>query len=266
MADQALDPAIQVLPGTDVEDLWDRFEVFEALHHSMQICNPMRSSHLDELIDVMALDDGDHVLDVGSGYGELLIRGAQSNEIIGTGIDLSPWMVTAACTEARSRVPDADLTWVLGEAKEFTTAIPPQVCVCIGAEWVWHGLSGTASALARRVAPGGMVVLGAARLHLGADQAKVRSEHGYVDTVDDVAVLLDHNQLDVEHRIDPSDDDWDAYLERTRQAAGEWAQRGSSRAQEWVDEQHDWHLARERDRNIIGWSVWVARKRHNVDG
>ena len=72
--------------------------------------------------------------------------------------------------------------------------------------------------------------------------------------------MLNEAGLTLDYRIDPTDDDWDAYLENTRSAVGEWAQRGGARAQEWIDEQRDWHQARERDRDVIGWSVWVARK------
>jgi len=226
----------------------------------MQICNPTRSAHLDELIHALSLRHGDRVLDIACGYGELLIRSAQVHGIVGTGIDLSPWMVETAHREAVARVPEADLTWVLGDAKDFRTEPAPDVCVCIGAEWVWHGLPGTVQALSRRIEAGGRVVLGAARLHLRADQDKVRAERGFIETVDDVARLLNQAGLVLEHRIDPTDDDWDAYLERTRQAAGEWMRDGRPHAQEWTDEQRDWHEARERDREIIGWSVWVARK------
>jgi len=72
-----LDPAIRVLPGTDVQSAWDRFEVFEALHHTMQICNPMTSAQLDELINSLDLRAGMYVYDVACGYGELLRRCAR---------------------------------------------------------------------------------------------------------------------------------------------------------------------------------------------
>jgi len=31
------------------------------------------------------------------------------------------------------------------------------------------------------------------------------------------------------------------------------------RADRWIEEQADWQAARERDRDVIGWSLWIAR-------
>jgi len=258
---QHIDPSIAVLPGTDVGDAWDRFEVFEALHHTLRICNPMTSQELDEVIDAAELADDLRVIDFACGYGEALIRAAEQHAVQGTGIDLSPWMVVAAHRYAQQRAPNADLTWVLGDARDFRVAPAPDVAICIGAEWVWHDFSGTCRALSATLPVGGVAVIGAARLHHAADPDKVRAERGTVDTVDDMAEQLARHHLTPLHRVDPDDAGWDAYLRQTAKAAAAWAQRHPGpRADEWIGEQADWHAARERDREIIGWSVWVAVK------
>lgn len=252
-----------MLPDTDVDDVWDRFEVFEALHHTMQICNPMTDGQLDEVVASLPLSRDTVVLDVACGYGEVLFRAAARADVKGLGIDLSPWMISSAHAMATSRAPRANLQWVLGEASGYEPPEPPDVCICIGAEWIWHDFNGTARSLSGLLGDGGVAVIGAARLHHGAEQAKVAATHGRVETIDDMAAMLNEHGLRPLHRIDPDDADWDRYLDRTAGAAQAWAERHpGERAEQWLAEQADWHAARERDRNLIGWSLWVAGKEH----
>lgn len=235
--------------------------MFEALHHTMRICNPMSSEQLDEVVAAIEPSDGALVYDVACGYGELLVRAAAEAHISGTGIDLSPWMIATAAAEAAERAPGADLQWVLGEARDHRPARAADVCVCVGAEWVWHDFAGTVRALTERTCAGGVVVAGAARLHLGADAVEASRTHGRIDTIDDMAAVLERNGLTPIHRVDPNDAGWDAYLARTADAARQWAtDHPGDHADRWIEEQADWQRARERDRNVIGWSVWVARK------
>lgn len=253
--------SIIVRPGTDITDVWERFEVFEALHHNIRICNPMTTGELDEVIDALQLAAGQRIVDYACGSGETLIRSAERQPIRGIGIDLSPWMVMAAHEHAQRRVPGADLEWVLGEARDFRVDPAPDVALCIGAEWVWHDFGGTCRALAERVAPGGVVAIGAARLHHDADPNTVTAERGVVETIDDMAAALQQHGLTPNHRVDPDDAGWDTYLEDTAIAAAEWASGNpGERADRWVEEQADWQAARDRDRDIIGWSVWIAHK------
>jgi len=66
-----LPPDVVVLPGTDLEGEWERFRIFEALHHGMRICNPMTEADLDALIPRLDPADGSRVLvrnDMDLGY------------------------------------------------------------------------------------------------------------------------------------------------------------------------------------------------------
>jgi len=257
---RSLPPAITVLPGTNSEDAWDRFEVFEALHHSVPICNPMTSAQMDELVNSLPLSDGRVIADFGCGYGELLRRCKHRAAIIGVGIDLSPWMVSAAHNRSIA-AGHYDLQWFLGEAKDFFPKTTADVVVCLGAEWIWHDFRGTVRALRQRLPNGGTAVIGAPRLHHGADRDTIAASHGVVETVSDHAEVLRDHGFAIRHRIDPDDAGWDAYLQATEVAVKQWAQQfPGERSQQWVREQRDWHDARERDREIIGWSVWVAEK------
>lgn len=231
----------------------------------MQICNPLTSAELDQVVEAMQVTPGLGVVDFACGYGELLYRCAAVAEIRGTGVDLSPWMIAAAARSTDTRSGGSTLQWVLGEASDFHPDHGYDRAVCIGAEWVWHDFGGTARALAQRLRPGGVAVIGAARLHTDANAGQVRSERGAVETIDDQAALLGRHGFEPVHRVDPDDAGWDAYLERTRLAAQVWATRYPGAASDrWLEEQADWQAARERDREVIGWSVWIARRSPKV--
>jgi len=170
-------------------------------------------------------------------------------------------MITAAHAFSASEDSNASLSWILGDARFYEPDRTPDVAVCIGAEWVWHDFNGTVRALANRLGDGGVAVVGAARLHHSANADQVLKERGRVDTIDDMRQMLATHGLEPLLRIDPDDAGWDAYLARTATAATEWAAlHPGSRSDQWLEEQADWQAARERDRDIIGWSVWAARK------
>lgn len=257
------------LDAGELSELWDRFEVFEALHHSLTICNPMSSQEVDEVLDAALVAPGGYILDLACGSGEYLLRSARRAPINGLGIDLSPWMVTAAHRRSQSESgldPSAQLTWLLGDAKEYRAPRAPDVAVCLGAEWVWHDFRGTARALSSMLEPGGISVIGAARLHHRADPDNAASTHGVIDTIDDMAQSLAQVDLVPLHRVDPSDAGWDSYLARTRAAAAEWREHyPGERSEMWVADQAEWWTARQRDRAVIGWSVWVAQKRRSTE-
>ena len=104
-------------------------------------------------------------------------------------------------------------------------------------------------------------MIGAARLHTAADadQSAERTWGGRNHRRPARTCWLRTVWCPV-HRVDPDDAGWDAYLARTAQAAADWAVAyPGPRADRWIEEQADWQAARERDRDVIGWSLWIAR-------
>ncbi|MCB2222868.1 MAG: class I SAM-dependent methyltransferase [Actinobacteria bacterium] len=255
-----LPPGVEVLPGTDVTGSWERFEVFEALHHRMRICNPMLPADLERLLDALAPAPGAGMLDLACGHGELLIRAAERGPVAGTGVDLSPWAVSRAAREARRRVPDADLRWVLGDARAYPAGHWDAV-TCLGASWVWHGFTGTARAVAGRCRPGGTMAIGDLVLKPGADSAAVAAEHGRMPSLDEQAAALAGLGLtDAVPTVVP-DDSFEAYDARIAGSAAAWE---GPRADEHREEQRRWAEDHRRDRQVLSWVVWVARRPEGV--
>jgi len=257
---RVLPATVEVLAGTDVDGVWERFEIFEALHHSMRICNPMTSENLDAVVDALHPTNGDRVVDIACGYGELLLRLARRADIAGIGIDLSPWMLAGADRYAKAEAPDADLRWVLGDAKHYRFE-EVDVVASLGATWIWHGFPGTARAVAAATRRGGRLAIGDMRLRDGVDHTEVAREHGRVLSIAEHDDAIRDCGVRIIDRIDTADASWEAYIERTRAAAVAWAElHPGPRADEFIEEQKLWERDHARDQPILTWSVWVGER------
>jgi len=253
-------PDVVVLEGTDVEGAWERFEVFEELHHGMRICNPMLDADLDAVADHLNPAPGDGMLDVACGYGELLIRSAERTPIRGVGLDLSPWILVGAVAEAQRRVPDGDLQWSLGDGK----ALPPEpwdVLACLGASWIWNGFAGTCRAVAARTRPGASIAIGDLVLKPNADADGFAEDHGKMLSLTEQHVLLRNDGFDHLDRLVVPDTSFEAYDQRVAASAQEWAVlHPGPRAEEYLAEQRRWAEDHRRDRQFLTWVVWLGRR------
>ena len=257
----ALRPEIELHASAgEIDALWERFEVFEAIHHSQRICNPMNEAELVRLIELLRPAERDSWLDVACGSGELLLRGAEQGANNVTGLDLSPWMLNSAAAESERRLAaDRRPRWILAEAAKWPVPGRSDCVTCLGADWIWHGMHGTIPKLVDRVVPGGVVAYGGPRLNFNADPAYVSAEFGQLETAGEVEARLAECGLRLIERIDPGEAGWLSYLERGRVDVAAWAERNpGERADRWVAEQQDWADHFERDREVVGWSVWVA--------
>ena len=256
-----LPPGVVVLPGTDLEGEWERFRIFEALHHAMDICNPMTKGDLDCLVDALDPSDGERALDLACGHGELLLRMAARSSIEGMGVDLSPWVIARAAAKTGSASLPGSITWCVGQARTAGTDTSWDIATCLGASWVWHGFPGTVRALASRIGPGGRIAVGDLRLHEGADPDRVAEEHGRVPTREEQAEFLaDAGLCDIDE-LALAPGGWDRYLERIAESAETWAaQHPGVEAERFVSESESWRLEHERDRAFLTWTVWTARR------
>jgi len=256
----ALPAEIVVLPGTDVDGAWERFQVSEALHHSMSICSPATGPDLDEVLGYLDLGPDDRMLDVACGHGELLIRAAGRTAVDATGLDLSPWVLVRAIEESHRRDPAGSLSWWLGDGKDLPRD-QWDVLTCLGASWIWNGFSGTAMAAAARTRPGGAVAIGDLVLKQGFDPAGIAAAHGRVLTLDDQRQILRDAGIDPRDCIVASDAAFDAYEERVALSAAEYARlHPGEPAERCLADQRQWAADHRRDREFLTRVIWVGRR------
>lgn len=260
MEHPALPPSITVLSGTDVEAEWERFHIFEAMHHRMRICNPMTDEDLDQVVTSLDPVAGDRALDIACGYGELLIRMAERSAMSGIGVDLSPWMLLRAEREAARRGVADRLEWSLGNAHQLPVDPTTDIVTCLGASWIWHGFAGTVRALTARARPGGRIAIGDLRLRDGSDPVAVAAEHGKVITKGEQEAVLAAEGVDVLLSFDASPLSWQAYQDRILESVSAFAHDNPGpQADTYVAEEAQWRLDHERDQRIMTWTVWVGR-------
>lgn len=240
--------------------MWERFEIFEAIHHSQRICNPMREDELNHVIGLIGPTGDRTVLDIACGSGELLIRCHELGTERSDGVDLSPWMLQSAARNSEERLERSRPRWHLANGATWRAPEPAyDRVVCLGAEWIWHGMTGTIAALAERVTSCGRIAFGGPRLHHDADPDITTVEFGKLHTADDVENRLTECGFDVVERVDPGEQGWLAYLERGRNDALAWQKMyPGDRAESYLQAQSEWFDSYERDRSVVGWSVWVA--------
>ncbi len=252
-----------MLPGTDLESAWRRFASFEALHHRLDICNPISSRDLDEVVDALQPVDGDRVIDVACGHGELLLRLAAGAAIDGVGVDLSPWAISRAARRAARRGLQERLAWWLGDGAGLPAHPAWTIASCLGASWIWNGFAGTAAALAARVMPGGRVALGDVRARSAAAKAAL-AERGLpsaaAPTESEQLAVLERSGLTPLAHVDPGPGALGAYYQRVVASAAAWASRHPE-----DDYRHQATAALEEFRfeePHLEWTVWIAQ-RHN---
>jgi SAM-dependent methyltransferase len=238
-----------------VEDAWARFHPFEALHHLHTICNPLSSDDLDRVIDVLDPRDGDRVLDVACGHGELLHRMTLHAALEATGVDLSPWVLLRASAKAPK------VTWWLGGGADLPETRAWNLAMCLGASWIWDGFLGTAEALAARTMTGGRIAIGDLRLRTPQDRAALGD-------APEAASLTEEEQIEALHslglrpidQIVPGESGWRRYHELVVESARTYAQTHPgdptadhrAMAESWMRNDY------ERLRTHLTWTVWVA--------
>jgi SAM-dependent methyltransferase len=248
--------------------MMDQWKYFDITHREHIFCNPMSVEKFEELIALLRLEPGAHVLDIAMGKGEFIIRMAERYEIKGTGIDLSPYFVSDAEEKYKERVPDAHLTFLEMDGANYRPDKPESfdLVACIGASWIYGGHKETLKTLKAMAAPGSWVVVGEpywrqepAAAYLEAI-GQERSSFGMHCENAEAGQTLG---LELVYTMASNPDDWDRYEGLQWYAATEWADMhpddpDAGEVLKRVGEDRENFLRWGRD--TIGWSIYVFKK------
>jgi SAM-dependent methyltransferase len=225
----------------------------------MRICNPMTDPDLDDLGALLDPQDDDRVLDIACGHGEALLRMAERAAVVGTGVDLSPWVLVRALGAARDRSLRGTLEWQLGDGADTPHAPEWDIVTCLGASWIWDGFEGTAQAVADRCKPGGRIAIGDVQVRPDADPADLATvEDPALHRGEQVEVLRGLGLIPIVE-MGFSTDAWADYDARVRASAASYA------AGHEGDPERDFRAMaanwdKEEHLRALDWTVWVARK------
>ena len=212
-------------------------------HEGLAFMNPLAEEDVDEMIEALELEPNAHVLDLGCGKAEILLRIVERfPDVRATGLDNSSAILAEARRQAESRVPEAKVFLLEQDVREY--APDPgsfDLVVSTGGVAFRGGVGGTLAVLAGFVASGGKLLFGEGYwreepsaeylVALGAAREELKDYEGTIQAAVEAG-------LDLKRAVTSSIEDWDAYEDA-------WARNGERYAdahedEEGVDELREW--------------------------
>ncbi|MGH3734891.1 MAG: SAM-dependent methyltransferase [Micromonosporaceae bacterium] len=130
-----------------------------ARYARMRWNTPLSEDHADLLVRRLDVPPESGVLDLGCGWGELLLRAvAGSDTATGTGIDTDESALARGRDLARARSLEGRVSFVRQEAATWSE--PADRVLCIGSAHAFGGTASALRALAALTTPGGRVLFG----------------------------------------------------------------------------------------------------------
>jgi SAM-dependent methyltransferase len=136
-----------------------RDELRRALRSTMTFNAPLSEQRAAALVAALPIAPGHHVLDLGCGWGELLLRVVAAHPgTTGTGADLD----RADLDRGRALAAARGLTDRVDLVEADITGFDDQgaVVICVGASHAWGGATGALAALRDHLEPGGVLLYG----------------------------------------------------------------------------------------------------------
>jgi cyclopropane fatty-acyl-phospholipid synthase-like methyltransferase len=237
----------------------DSLDFSAIAHEGLAFMNPLAEEDVEEMIEALELEPGAHVLDLGCGKAEVLIRIVERYpDVRATGLDRSTAVLAEARRQAEERVPEARVALLEQDVREYAPEPGSfDVVVSTGGISFRGGVGGSLAVLSGFVAPGGKLLFGEGYwreepnaeylVALGAPREELKDYEGTIEAAQDVG-------LELKRAVTTSVEDWDAYEDA-------WAHNGERYAEahegeEGVDELRKWIAAgRERYRELGGRDV-----------
>src|SRR3954451_2133795 len=146
-------------PMTTVEtpDLSRQHVIRERYH---RIHDPFSVEKLAVLGGALRLREGDRILDLACGSGEMLCTWARDHQIGGTGVDISSAFIAGAVARAKELGVAGQVSFEHADAVGYAASPVYDVPACLGATAIGGGLAGTIALLERSLRAGGMVLIG----------------------------------------------------------------------------------------------------------
>lgn len=246
-------------------DMWKYYDI---THREHVFCNPMSVEKFEELIALLRLSPGDHVLDIATGKAEFIVRLAEQYAVGGVGVDLSPYCVADAREKHQQRIPEAQLTFLEMEGADYEPEQAERfsLVACIGASWIYGGHRGTLEALNGMAAPGSWVLVGEPYWRQeppSAYLAAIGQNRSAFGTHDENVTVGQELGLELLYTLVSSHDDWDRYEGLQWYAAETWASEHPDDPDvEDVLERvrHDKEAYLRWGRETLGWAIYLFKK------
>jgi SAM-dependent methyltransferase len=195
----------------------------EAGSVAMRWNTPLSVPHAELLLARLEIPEHGSVLDLGCGWGELLIRAVQaagSASVTGTGIDNHSGDIDRARRAAADRG--------LGDRVRFVeaSAVGRSECadrvICIGASHIWGGTEAALAALAQNVSADGLLLFGDGFWKQDPSEAAAAIFGEEVVDLGDLVRLAHAGGWDVMHLSEADQLEWDDFESTWRLGRHRW--------------------------------------------
>jgi SAM-dependent methyltransferase len=236
-------------------------EIVEALH---TIQNPMSPGKLDRLIEYLEIEDGDRLVDIGSGKGWLLRQIAERIRLDAVGLDLS----AVFSADAKRALAVAELVGsveiVVGPARDYPAgAAEFNIALSIGTTFALGGLEPTLTWMRRAVAPGGRIAVGEPYAKAPFPPRVRERWREYDRTLSELVDVVAEHGFEPTGVIASSDDDWDHYESPHWRAGLAWAKAHAGEPEaESIRSRviEDRRRYFEEERDVFGWAIVTAER------
>lgn len=194
-----------------------------AMCAAMRWNTPLSEAHAELLLDRLELADSDSILDLGCGWGELLLRAVartSNRPVLGVGVDNYGPDLERGRSAAVERGLGDRVRFIEASAVDWDE--PADRVVCIGATHVWGGSVGAMSALPAMVRPGGLLLLGDG-FWLREPRSRATEIFGKeVMPLDDLVRLAHSTGWQVRHVSQADQSEWDEFETTWRLGRHRW--------------------------------------------
>lgn len=242
------------------------FTISESAH---RIHNPFTAQKYATLGQVLRMEPGTRILDLGSGSGEMLCTWARDHGIFGIGIDMSQLFSKQATLRAAELGVSQQVSFVHADATGYIAEEKCDIAACVGATWIAGGVAGTVRQLEQSLMPGGIILIGEPYWRQIPATEEIAQSCGATAVADflslaELIASFDPLGYDVVEMVLADQEGWDRY------EAAKWLT-----MRRWLEANQDDEFATEvREqlrsspgrhvtftREYIGWGVFALMKR-----
>jgi SAM-dependent methyltransferase len=198
-------------------------ELDQARYRRMRWNTPLSEEHSDTLLDALTIDSASSVLDLGCGWGELLIRAVargSDGPLAGTGVDTDPALLSRGRALAAQRGLQDVITFTQAAAETWRD--PADRVLCIGASHAWGGCERALTALRDLVRPGGRLLFGDGCWERAPNSAALGLFGADVVAVDELVSLALAAGWRILHLSTADQREWDEFESTWRAGREEW--------------------------------------------
>ncbi|WP_431225027.1 SAM-dependent methyltransferase [Serratia sp. L9] len=242
------------------------FNISESAH---RIHNPFTPDNYATLGTVLRMEPGTHVLDFGSGSGEMLCTWARDHGITGVGIDMSQLFSEQAKLRAEELGVADRVNFIHNDATGYVANEKCDVAACVGATWIGGGVAGTIELLNKSLKPGGILLIGEPYWRQLPPTEEVARECGATSIADfltltQLVASFDESGYDIVEMVLADQEGWDRYIAATWLTLRRWLEANpdddfaqEARAQLTISPKR--HVTYTRE--YLGWGVFALMAR-----